>query len=157
MSAPKGNQFWKQRSKHGRDKLFDTPSLLWEAACEYFEWCDSNPLKEEKLFSSQGEILKGEISLMRPYTIQGLCLFLGCNAKYLNHFESNLKESDQDFSNIVTRIREVIYNQKFEGAATGLLNPNIIARDLGLVDKKDNHHSGKVNLPVISWLDDPSE
>lgn len=25
MAAPKGNQFWMLRSKHGRDKLFATP------------------------------------------------------------------------------------------------------------------------------------
>ena len=43
MAAPKGNQFWKLRSKHGRDKLFATPDLLWQAACEYFEWCDKHP------------------------------------------------------------------------------------------------------------------
>ena len=43
MGAPKGNQFWKLRSKHGRDKLFTTPELLWQAACEYFEWCENNP------------------------------------------------------------------------------------------------------------------
>lgn len=44
MPAPEGNQFWKLRSKHGRDKLFATPELLWEEACNYFEWCDENPI-----------------------------------------------------------------------------------------------------------------
>ena len=34
---------WMLRSKHGRDKLFATPELLWDAACEYFQWCDENP------------------------------------------------------------------------------------------------------------------
>lgn len=28
MGAPKGNQFWKLRSKHGRDKLFSSPEIL---------------------------------------------------------------------------------------------------------------------------------
>ena len=40
MGAPKNNQFWKLRSKHGRDKIFKTPKILWEAACDYFEWCE---------------------------------------------------------------------------------------------------------------------
>jgi hypothetical protein len=31
----------------------------------------------------------------------------------------------------------VILDQKFTGAAADLLNPNIIARDLGLTDKKE--------------------
>ena len=46
MGAPKGNQFWKARAKHGRDKIFKTPDALWKAACEYFEWVDDNPLEE---------------------------------------------------------------------------------------------------------------
>ena len=38
---------------------------------------------------------------------------------------------------VITRIRETAYNQKFTGAAADLLNANIIARDLGLSDKKE--------------------
>ena len=51
-----GNQFWKFRSKHGRDKLFATPELLWDAACEYFDWMDEHPLYEAKAFAFQGTI-----------------------------------------------------------------------------------------------------
>ena len=36
------------KDKHGRDKLFSTPELLWEAACEYFQWCDENPWLSKK-------------------------------------------------------------------------------------------------------------
>ena len=35
------------------DKLFNTPELLWEAACEYFEWCVDNPLLEEQLIKTK--------------------------------------------------------------------------------------------------------
>lgn len=31
MSAPKGNQFWKLRNRHGRSKRFASPEQLWEA------------------------------------------------------------------------------------------------------------------------------
>ena len=37
MSATIGNQWWKLRAKHGREKIFANPDLLWESACEYFE------------------------------------------------------------------------------------------------------------------------
>ena len=30
MSAPKGNQFWKLRNKHGRSKRFASPEQLWK-------------------------------------------------------------------------------------------------------------------------------
>ena len=34
-------------------------------------------------------------------------------------------------------MKQIIKTQKFEGAAAELLNANIIARDLGLADKKE--------------------
>ena len=164
MAAPKGNQFWKLRSKHGRDKLFATPDLMWKAACEYFQWCDENPffeLEQAKSISKPfkdketGEVVFPEqlikLPKMRPYTIQGLCLYLDCNVKYFNDFEKELKDKEdilsQDFSDIVTRIREIIYNQKFSGAASGFLNPSIIARDLGLSDKQEL--TGKDGEPIV--------
>lgn len=146
MGAPKGNEFWKQRAKHGRDKLFKTPQLLLEAATEYFQWCIDNPLMESQLVKYRDEYEMAEIPKMRPYTLSGLCIYLDCNQVYFNQFENGLKdkgkenwsEEDKDFSKVVTRIREIIYTQKYEGAASGFLNPNIIARDLGLVDKQEN-------------------
>ena len=146
MPAPKGNEFWKQRAKHGRDKLFKTPQLLLEAATEYFQWCIDNPLMESQLVKYRDEYEMAEIPKMRPYTLSGLCIYLDCNQVYFNQFENGLKdkgkenwtEEDKDFSKVVTRIREIIYTQKYEGAASGFLNPNIIARDLGLVDKQEN-------------------
>lgn len=128
-----GNRFWELRSKHGRDKLFATPELMWEAAKEYFEWCESNPLIE--LDYKGKDAVRVELPKMRAFTMQGLCLYLDCNVGYFNDFK---KTCNYDFSVIITRIEEIIFNQKFTGAAAGFLNPNIIARDLGLVDKKEN-------------------
>lgn len=145
MGAPKGNQFWKLRSKHGRDKLFTSPEMLWKAACEYFQWCDENPwVKNEAVKSGDlaGTIMK--VPTSRPYTLTALCLYLGCNTKYFSDFEASLKESEKDFSEVVTRIRETIYSQKFEGAAIGAFNANIIARDLGLSDKQEHDVNAKI-------------
>lgn len=145
MAAPKGNQFWKLRSKHGRDKLFTSPEMLWDAACEYFQWCDENPwVKNEAVKSGDlaGTIIK--VPTSRPYTLTGLCLYLDCNTKYFSDFEANLTESDKDFSEVITRVRETIYSQKFEGAAVGAFNANIISRDLGLADKQEHDVSAKI-------------
>ena len=137
MAAPKGNQFWKLRSKHGRDKLFESPELLWDAACEYFQWCEDNPWqKTETTIRGVNKDVK-TIPTERPFTMQGLCLYLDCNTKYFNNFKIQLSENDKDFSYIITRIEETVYKQKFEGAAVGAFNANIIARDLGLTDNKD--------------------
>ena len=136
MAAPRGNQFWKLRSKHGRDRLFADADELWTAACEYFQWVDKHPWKKVDFKGKNNQ--RFDIPAARPYTLTGLCLYLDCNITYFNHFESSLNsENDKDFFKVITRIRETIYTQKFEGAAVGAFNANIIARDLGLVDKKD--------------------
>lgn len=138
MPAPKGNQFWKIRTKHGRDVIFDTPQLMLEAAYEYFEWCDKHPwVKHEALKSGEriGKTVK--VPTSRPYTLSGLCLYIGTNSHYFEHFKMSLRGQHEDFSSVIKHIEEVIRTQKFEGASVGAFNANIIARDLGLVDKKD--------------------
>lgn len=132
MAAPKGNQFWKARTKHGRDKIFASAELLWDACCEYFEWVEANPLWEAKLSQFQGEPVDLTIPKMRAMTIGGLCIFLDIDRSTWTAWKT-----DEDFSLVVAKAERVIYEQKFTGAAADLLNPNIIARDLGLADKQE--------------------
>lgn len=138
MGAPKGNKFWEARTKHGRDKLFGSPELLWEACCEYFQWVEENPLLEENLFAFQGSVTRADATKMRAMTIQGLCLFLGINISTWHDWRK-----DKDFSIVVSQADFVIYQQKLTGAAAGLLNANIIARELGLKDSTDNNHTSQ--------------
>ncbi len=151
MSAPLENQFWKLRSKHGRDKLFASPELLLEAAYEFFQWCIDNPLMEAQQAKSYSKPYKDEktgeiifpsntieLPKMRAFTMHGLCRYLNCNTDYFKQFKKSLGDDKQDFSPVITCIEEIIFEQKFTGAAAGFLNPNIIARDLGLIDKKEN-------------------
>jgi len=142
MPAPKGNQFWKARTKHGRDKLFNDPEILWEACQEYFEWVDKNPLMSAETVKFQGEGKLMDVPKMRAMTMGGLCIFLGINQQTW----ANYKE-DEDFLGIITQTEEIIRNQKFTGAAAELLNPNIIARDLGLSDKKEVFADFMVTIP----------
>ena len=153
MGAPKCNQFWKLRTKHGRDAIFTDPNTMYDAACEYFQWCDENPWLDTKI---SNRVVKGEDieetenkPTQRPYTLSGLCLFLGVNKQYFTDFKKRLKKKDKDFSLVITRIEEIIYTNKFEGAAVGAYNSNIIARDLGLVDKKDYSSQDGTMTPRI--------
>jgi len=145
MGAPKGNKFWQNRTKHGRDKLFSKPDILWEAALEYFNWCIENPLIEIDFKGK--DAIEVEMPKMRAFTWSGLELYLDINS--LREYKNN--PDYKDFSHVITRIEKIMYTQKFEGASAGLLNPNIIARDLGLADKKEI----EVNKPtlLIDWTD----
>lgn len=137
MAAPTGNKFWMTRTKHGRDKLFSSPDALWDACCEYFQWVEDNPLWEVKAFAFQGVVTQEPIPKMRAMTIGGLCIFLGIGRSTWTDWKTN-----KDFSAVVARAEEVMRDQKFSGAAAELLNPNIIARDLGLTDKQEIEHQG---------------
>ena len=151
MAAPKGNQFWKLRSKHGRDKIFATPKLMLEAAYEYFEWCEKNPLIEID-YRGAAPPVKVQLPKMRAFTIEGLTMFLHVNTVYFNQFEESISgkedELSKDFSKVITHVKEIIYRQKFEGAASGFLNPNIIARSLGLREKSETDHNIKFAEPI---------
>lgn len=131
MAAPKGNRFWEARSSHGRNPKFESPEALWEACSEYFEWVEANPLWEMKAFSYQGEVTQKPIAKMRAMTINGMCSHLGIDITTWRDYRKK-----DDFSPVITRVEQIIYEQKFTGAAAGLFNAKIIARDLGLADKK---------------------
>lgn len=136
MSFLPGNQFWKARTKVGRPRLFEDAAALWEACCEYFEWVEANPLYEMKAFSYQGEVTQEPVAKMRAMTIGGLCIFLDIDETTWRDWRTS-----DDFSPITSKVERVIRDQKFAGAAADLLNPNIIARDLGLSDKAAIEHT----------------
>lgn len=132
MTFKKGNEIWKlaDPEKVGRPPRWKTPKELWASVHPYFDHQDENPIISTEITStSKGSFLK-EIHHKKPYTWQGLYVFLG--VPNLDHY----KEKDE-FSAILTHIGNIIYSQKFDGAAAGVFNANIIARDLGLRDNKD--------------------
>jgi len=136
-----GNEAWKARTKHGRDKLFTTPEILWEACVEYFEWVSKNPLWETKSYMYQGVPIQDQIDKPRAMTITGLCIFLDITTKTWGEYKAN-----NDFSYIIGKVEDIIRTQKLEGAAADIFNANIIARELGLADKKE--HTGENGSPI---------
>ena len=79
------------------------------------------------------------IPKMRAMTIDGLCLFLDISVDTWKLYTDR-----EDFIGVTRKAENVIRSQKFSGAAADLLNANIIARDLGLTDKKDIEITEKV-------------
>jgi len=139
MGAPEGNSFWKLRAKSGRDAIFTKPQVLLDSCYEYFKATSERKWNKQELI--RGGDLAGQIIGVptdTPYTISGLCIFLGVNTKYLTHFkDSDVYKDNKDFSTIITHVEEIIETQQLEGAIVGSFNPNIIARKLGLVDKSE--------------------
>lgn len=136
MAAPKGNNYWQFRDKHGRDFKY-RPEALWDEFVQYSEWLTDNPLYEEKQFAFQGVVTIHDAPKMRAMTLTGFCLFADISLDTFQEYRKN-----KDFIAVCTRIDNAIYQQKFEGAAADLLNPSIIARDLGLKDNVNHLNNG---------------
>lgn len=132
MAAPRGTKPWKVRAKQGL-RIFDSPDELWEACCDYFDWVEKNPLKEEKVFPYQGSVVKTTVAKMRAMTIEGLTMFLDIRRATWYDWRQN-----EELKDVVAKVEDIIREQKFTGAAAELLNHAIIARDLGLKESFDH-------------------
>jgi hypothetical protein len=108
--------------------IFSSPEILWEACCEYFEVTDAR--KWIKTEFNGKDAVECHVPTEVPYTWTGLYLFLSISHQTWCDYEKR-----EDFIETSTRVRHIIYTQKFEGAAVGAFNANLISRDLGLTDK----------------------
>jgi hypothetical protein len=135
-------RFWEAAPRRGRPPKYTDPQRLWEDCVEYFEWVEDNPLKEDGVYAYQGNIKHEPKAKMRAMTTNGLCIFLGIVHDTWIDWRNNRPE----FSEVITRVEGIIRAQKFEGAAAELLNANIIARDLGLIEKQAHDHSGSIDI-----------
>jgi len=139
-----GNSFWKKRSSHGRNPIFDDPEKLRSACFEYFQWIEENPILEEKIFHFQGRITRTHSNKMHMMTISGLCLFLDISDETWSNYRRN-----PDFVGIVTEAERIIANQKLSGSAADMLNANIVCREMGLRDRQE--HSGDLLVKVTKF------
>lgn len=132
-----GNRWWEARSSHGPNPKFETADALQDACLQYFDWNEKNPLWKDTLVTFQGFAKHEPIAQMRAMTIGALCMFIGVGHDTWIEW----RNSRSDLSKVIKWAESVIYRQKFEGASADLLNANIIARDLGLADKKELDHT----------------
>lgn len=147
--------YWEWRKNTGRPKAIRTPKEMWKHACDYFRSIDEYPFLKQEQRKSPIKIERGAIidddlreeiknpviglETIRPYTWAGFEAYLferGVLAN-LDHYKANLDNRYQEFIEIIRAIDKIMFAQKFEGAAAGVFNANIIARDLGLTDKTE--------------------
>lgn len=137
MAAPLGNEYWKKRKVSGRTKIIKTAQELWELACDYFQRCDDNPWHRTDFKGKDAQ--KVLIPTARPYTWSGFndYCFERVGLTKLEHYKVNLDGRYKEFVDVIARINNIMITQKMEGAIVGAFNPNIIARDLGLTERRD--------------------
>lgn len=104
-----------------------TPERLWEVSCGYFRWALSKPLLEDKLFGSG---LRENVKHPKPFTKRALCVYLEIT---MRTFDSYCHRAEYQL--VTETIKSIMFDQKFSAAAAGMMNPSIVARELGLVDR----------------------
>ena len=119
----------------GRPPIFRDATELEHACQEYFLWVDDNPFYEEipRYSEKRDKWVVHKKPKPRPYTQGALCLYLGIPQDTWIDWRKNREEYREVIANVEHSIRQ----QKFAGAAAGFFNANIIARDLGMVDKQE--------------------
>lgn len=154
MGAPKGNKYWMDRLVHGRHRIWkdDETEKFAEAVAGYFTDLNENPLYESVIQKTKGP---GGVEKVKIYnvpkprcgTMEGLAIWLQIDVSTLKDYGTK-----KGFSAIVARAKEIMHERKLEGAAAGLFNPSIVARDLGLVEKSEN-----TQIPYQPIFDDKSD
>jgi hypothetical protein len=133
--------YWEWRKNTGRPKNLKSPEQLWGLACDYFQMVDEMPAERQD-FIRGGESAGRIITLenVQPYNWAGFEDFLSERAVIakLDDYKSNKDNRYSEYADVIARIRNAMFDQKFRGAAVGAFKENIIARDLGLTDKTES-------------------
>jgi|SRR5690625_1072708 len=150
MAAPKGNKFALGNS--GKPKKWETVEELQADINAYFKWCDSNPLTQthnSQIDKETGKPLVFEID--RPYTIEGLSTFLGCNRETLINYQK--REGYEEYFGAINDAKNRIQQNKVERALSGLAPAATSIFDLknnhGYRDKTETKHAGEVSISRI--------
>lgn len=123
----------------GRPRRIATPSQLDAVFAEYV--ADRQQRVIEMTEVEVGNVGESDINKTKskrktfPLSIEDFCVYLGVGRVWWNQLP-------EDFSRVKEKIFNYIYNHQLRGAITGEFNPNIVARQLGLADKKEVTTSG---------------
>jgi hypothetical protein len=129
------NKVWELAENAGRPKKIASPEILFGHFVDYCEDVDSKPWYKTDFKGKDAD--KVLIPLQRPYTWQGFdnYLFINKVISDLDDYKQNKDGTYSEFSDVLTRIRSIIYDQKITGATIGVFNAAIISAELGLATK----------------------
>ena len=140
-------------TKHagGRPPKFKTPEELKEKAEGYFQYCDTHPIEvwQRKAAAANqsaknGSGVKsdeGTMYIRRPYTLDGLGLFVGVVWKDFRSYHAN-----DEFSEVIRTLEARVRDQQVSGAVVGMYNANLVARLNGISESVQVETSIPVKL-----------
>lgn len=128
------------------DKNIESPEKLYEYFESYKKDCKKNP-RVEYVYNHRLD-QQGQINREKPLTWNGLDIWLRKNGilSRLDDYKANKDNRYDKYAYIIRMIGVEIYEDKFTGAAVGIFSHNIIARDIGLIDKTEETGSVSINI-----------
>lgn len=147
----KGNKLWKLRAKDGRTAIFTDAALLMSHATAYFDWCDTHPRYRAELVKYKGGYDEAEVPLGRPYTMDGLTIYLGVSGSYFRSRKSELREKieagrateeEVKILETIELIEQTVRNEQVEGALVGQYKDGLVARINGIADNINQNNTG---------------
>jgi hypothetical protein len=132
-----------------KQKYIKTPEYLWELFCNYVQHERGNPMFKVEYVGKEGD--KVNTPLQVPITFEGFECWLADEGiiQDLGDYSKNDDNRYKTYASIITRIQNNCFAQNFKGAAVGLFNANLIAKKLGLVEKKQTELTGSINMPKV--------
>ena len=129
----------------GAPKKIESPEKLYEYFQQYEKYRKANP-KLENVYNVKLD-LQASIQREIPLTWDSFEIWLRKNGiiATLDDYKSNKNNAYTEFSHILHMIDMEIKDDKMSGAIAGIYQHNIIARDLGLIDKSESNVKVKVD------------
>lgn len=152
-------KIWKLAATTPRDGVFDKGELLIQYAQEFFEWCDVTPRYRTEVVKHKMEWNTIEIEMRRPYTLSGMCSYLGVTQGYFRAVKHDIKEkvesgtvNEEEIGVLaaIEWIEQIVFTDQIEGAATGEYNANLMSRINGLADNVNNATTMSPTLRIIT-------
>ena len=141
----------KNKSPCPRKRKFSSGEELWYSCVPYFKWVEDNPIIVEKLVTLDGRIKRVKSRKKRIMSLQALYVYINVTDRLWRIW----REERPDLHEAIKMVEYVIYSQKFEGAAAGIFNPNLVARDLRLAESHEV--SGPDGEPIKTQIISPKD
>lgn len=104
-----------------------TPETVFNLAVKYFSWAEDQAIKSIETASCQGVVTENLVHKPRVFTLNGFCLYCGVTASSIQSWRAS-----PGFAEVMEFIDSVIREQKYQLAASGIVNPGMISKELGI-------------------------
>lgn len=145
----------KQNRGVGQPKKVPDSETLYKWFEDYKLWSELNPVTKMDFKGKDADEVT--YKLERPLTWIGFSVWLYKNrgVSNIDEYKANKDKVYAEYSSIIRVISDEIYQQQYDGAATGVYQQNIVARKLGLADKAETKTELTIKETRIGF--DPEE